>query len=99
MNGRHMALASTVGVLSAILIGFAPTLIPAPIVQYVLAPALDYWFVGVALVAVAFVLRNGPGRRGVVRAIGLVGAWWVAFAIGFYVLLVIVFVFLNPIGY
>jgi len=96
---RDVLLASAAGVLAALLIGFIPSLIPGPVAEYLLAPAIDVWFAAPVLVLVAFVLRNRPPWDELARAIGVVGVAWVAFVVAFYVLLVIVFMVVGPIGY
>ena len=80
-----------------LLLAFAPTAIPGPLREYVLAPALEVWYLGVAVLVAAILLRRRAAWRGLSRVLGVLGVAWVAF-VGFYVALILVFA-ISPIGY
>jgi hypothetical protein len=94
---RDVVLATAAGVAVALLVGLAPTVLPSPILAYVVAPALDFWFLGIAAVVISFFVRHTQAWHGVARVLGVVGVAWLAFAVAFYVLLVIVFIVFRPI--
>jgi hypothetical protein len=81
-----------------LLLAFAPTAIPGPLREYVLAPALEVWYLGVAVLVAAILLRRSTAWRGLSRVLGVLGVAWVAFFVGFYVALILVFT-IFPIGY
>ena len=81
-----------------LLLALAPAAIPGPVRDYVLAPALEAWYLGVAVLVAAILLRRRAAWLGLSRALGLLGVAWVAFFVGFTVALTLVFA-IFPIGY
>ena len=98
MKRSDVLLSIAGAVLVVLLLAFAPTAIPGPIHEYVLAPALEVWYLGVAILLASILLRRRPAWRGLSRVLGVVGVTWVAFFVGFSVALTLVFV-IFPIGY
>jgi hypothetical protein len=81
-----------------LLLALAPSAIPGLLRDAVLAPALDYWYVGVAIVVASIVLGRRSTSPGLARALGVLGVAWVALVVGFYIALILVFA-LFPIAY
>ena len=99
MRRSDVALSIAVALVLVLLVVLAPRVIPGPLIQYVLAPALDLWFVGIAVLVASIVLRRRSTWPQVTRLLGVLGVTWVAFVLGWYVALILVFALLDPIGY
>jgi hypothetical protein len=96
MRRSDGVLAVAGALLVVLAVGFAPSWIPAPLREYVLGPALDFWYVGVAATVATFVLGRRSAWPGLARLLAILGVAWVAFVVGYYVLLVLVFVLFRP---
>ena len=98
MRRMDVVLSIAGAVLVVILLALAPSAIPGPLRDGVLAPALDYWYVGVAVLLASIVLSRRSAAPGLARVLGVLGVAWVAFFVGFTIAVVLVFT-LFPIGY
>lgn len=65
---------------------------------YVLTPAANFWFLGVAALAVSFVLRARGVSRDVVATFGFIGITWTTFVAGSVVVLFALLVTSGPSG-
>lgn len=64
----------------------------------VLAPAANFWFLGVAAIVVAFLLRSRGASRDVVAAFGFIGIAWTTFVAGSVVLFLVLLATTAPPG-
>jgi hypothetical protein len=64
----------------------------------VLTPAANFWFLGVAAIVVAFLLRSRGVSRDVVAAFGFIGIAWTTFVAGSVAVLFALLVTSGPYG-
>jgi hypothetical protein len=98
MRGRDVALSIAAGVL-ILVVALPPTPIAAPMLRYVIEPALALWYVGVAATAAAILLRWARRWPAAARVVGVVGVTWITLVATLFVLVVLIFTIAGPIGY
>ncbi len=97
MRRAEVVACVVIGFVAVLAIAVGPPIIAAPL-AYLLQFALYFWFVGVAFVFAALLLRRRAVSRRLVRAIGIVGVTWSGLVVAFYVIVLVLFAVAGPIG-
>jgi hypothetical protein len=93
---RDVVLSVAAGLLVVLYVALAPASVP--VLTSIASLALEYWYVGIAVLAASILLRRSTRWRNLARVVGVIGVTWVSFFVGYLVALVLVFAFLAPIG-
>jgi hypothetical protein len=98
MRRGEVGLSIATGLLLVVFLFANPAGMGEFIAGYVLAPAANLWFLGVAAIVIAFFLRSRGASRDVVAAFGFIGIAWTTFVAGSIVLFVGLLATSGPYG-